>query len=164
LEEQGLLRTWKSGSRVHLFVPGMYPLRVEPFLALWEDPFDRRVIRLIGEHPGLTREALGRQIVPNASVLERSLKRLLGFGVVRSTGSVQGRRFWVTASWKNFESLCQKGIPDRLQRFLSLLEAEGLRPVLEEMSPDRVQMSVDGPRFRIRFALPLNPLTRDPKE
>lgn len=163
LAEHGLLHTWTSGGRVHLSIPGMYPARVEPFLALWEDPFDRRVLRLIRERPGVHRDALGRQIVPDPRSLERAFKRLLACGAIRMKTSKEGRRFWATAAWNKFERVCHDGVADRLQCFLNLLESEGLHPILEEVSTDRVRMSVDGPRFRIRFALPLNPLTRDEK-
>lgn len=139
----------------------MYRPRVEPFLAVWEDPFDQRVLRLIRERPGIPREALRRQVVPDSRPLERSLSRLLACGAIRMKTSDVGRRFWSSADWRKFEKLCLDGVPDRLQRFLDLLESEGLHPVLEEVSTDRVRMSVDGPRFRIRFALPLNPVTRD---
>ena len=163
LEERGLLRTWRSGARVHLFVPGMFPARAEPFLAVWEDPFDRRVLRLIEARPGISREALGRQIVPDSRYLERSLRRLLACGAVRTRPSKDARRFWLTSGWTRFGRLCHDGVPERLQRFLDLLRDEGLHPSLEEVSTDRVRMSVDGPRFRIRLALPLDPLTRDAK-
>lgn len=158
LTGHGLLRMRKMGNRVLLFVPGQFPPSVEPFLAVWEDPLDRRVLQIVRAHPGVSRALLGRQIVPDSGVLERSLARLRAVGAVRIRGSREGRRFELTAGWRRFEDQCQKGMADRLQVFLSLLEAEGLRPLLEELRTDEARVGVDGPRSRIRFTLPLNPL------
>ena len=133
---------------------------MEPFLAVWEDPLDRRVLEIVRAHPGISRTLLGRQIVPDSGILERSLARLRAVGAVRTRGSREGRRFEVTAGWRRFEDLCGKGMPDRLQILLSLLEAEDLHPLLEELRTDEARVSVDGPRSRIRFTLPLNPLGR----
>ncbi len=155
-----LLHTRRMGNRVLLFLPGQFPPAVEPFLAAWEDPLDRRVLEIVRAHPGVTRPILGRQIVPDSGVLERSIARLRKVGALRVRGSRDRRRFEVTAGWRRFESLCQKGMADRLQVFLSLLEAEGLHPLLEELRADEARLSVDGPRSRIRFTLPLNPLGR----
>ncbi len=90
-----------------------------------------------------------------------TLRRLLAAEAVRSRGSGPGRRYWVTAQWSRFERRCHDGVPERLQRFLLLLRGEGLHPILEEATADRARMSVDGPRFRIRFALSLDPMLRD---
>ncbi len=158
LAGHNLLRTRRMGNRVLLFLPDQFPASVEPFLAVWEDPLDRRVLRIVRDHPGISRSLLGRQIVPDAGVLERSLARLRKVGAVRVRGSRDRRTFEVTAGWRRFEELCARGTADRLQTFLSLLESEGLHPLLEEMRPDRARISVDGPRSRIRFTLPLNPL------
>lgn len=161
LSGHDLLRVRRMGNRVLLFLPGQFPAAVEPFLAVWEDPLDRRVLQIVGAHPGIPRPLLGRQIVPDAGVLERSLARLRRVGAVRVRGSRERRRFEVTAGWRRFEALCRKGMADRLQGFLSLLESEGLHPLLEELRADRARISVDGPRSRIRFTLPLNPLDRE---
>ncbi len=158
LAAHNLLRTRRMGNRVLLFLPGQFPPTVEPFLAVWEDPLDRRVLEIIRLHPGITRPILGRQIVPDSGILERSLSRLRKVGAVRVRGSRDRRRFEVTANWRRFEDLCAKGSADRLQGFLSLLESEGLHPMLEELRLDRARVSVDGPRSRIRFTLSLDPL------
>ncbi len=160
LSRHSLLRTRRMGNRVLLFLPGQFPAAVEPFLAVWEDPLDRRVLEIVRTHPGISRPLLGRQIVPDSGVLERSLGRLRKVGAVRVRGSRERRRFEVTVAWRRFEALCEKGMADRLQAFLSLLEAEDLHPLLEELRSDRARISVDGPRSRIRFSLPLNPLGR----
>lgn len=160
LTAHGLLRTRRMGNRVLLFVPGQFPPAVEPFLAAWEDPLDRRVLEIVRAHPGITRPILGRQIVPDSGVLERSLARLRKVGALRVRGRRDRRRFEVTAGWRRFEALCRKGTADRLQAFLSLLESEELHPLLEELRTDRARISVDAPRSRIRFTLPLNPLDR----
>ncbi len=164
LAAHGLLRTRRMGNRVLLFVPDQFPASVEPMLAVWEDPLDRRVLQLIRVHAGISRPLLGRQIVPDAGVLERSLARLRKVGAVRVRGSRDRRTFEVTAGWRRFEELCRTGTAERLQGFLSLLGSEGLHPLLEEMRPERAQVSVDGPRSRIRFTLPLNPLDRGASE
>ncbi len=161
LAAHGLLRTRRIGNRVLLFLPGQFPPSVEPFLAVWEDPLDRRVLEIVRAHPRIPRSLLGRQIVPDSGVLDRSLARLRSVGAVRMRGIREGRRFEVTAGWKRFEELCQKGMADRLQVFLSLLEGEGLHPLLEELRTDEARIGVDGPRSRIRFTLPLNPLGRE---
>lgn len=161
LSGHNLLRTRRMGNRVLLFLPGEFPAAVEPFLAVWEDPLDRRVLEIIRTHPGIPRSLLGRQIVPDSGVLERSLARLRKVGAVRVRGSRDRRRFEVTVGWRRFEAICRKGMADRLQAFLSLLESEGLHPLLEELRADRARVSVDGPRSRIRFTLPLNPLDQE---
>jgi hypothetical protein len=158
LAGHNLLRTRRMGNRVLLFLPGQFPPAVEPFLAAWEDPLDRRVLEIVRAHPGVTRAILGRQIVPDSGVLERSLARMRKVGALRVRGSRDRRRFEVTAGWRRFEELCRKGTADRLQVFLSLLESEGLHPMLEELRSDRARISVDGPRSRIRFTLALDPL------
>ena len=160
LGAHNLLRTRRMGNRVLLFLPGQFPPSMEPFLAAWQDPLDRRVLELVRARPGIPRSILGRQIVPDSGVLERSLARLRGVGAVRMRGAREGRRFEVTAGWRRFEEVCQKGMADRLQVLLSLLESEGLHPLLEELRTDAARVGVDGPRSRIRFTLPLDPLAR----
>ncbi len=161
LAAHNLLRTRRMGNRVLLFLPGQYPPAVEPFLAVWEAPLDRRVLQILREHPGIPRPVLARQILPDSGILDRSLARLRKVGAVRVRGSRDRRRFEVTAGWQRFESLCHRSTADRLQGFLSLLEGEGLHPLLEELRTDRARISVDAPRSRIRFTLPLDPLIRD---
>ncbi len=159
LAAHSLLRTRRMGNRVLLFLPGQFPPAMEPFLAVWEDPLDRRVLQIVRGHPGIARPVLGRQIIPDSGVLERSLARLRKVGAIRVRGSRERRRFEVTAGWRRFEAVCRKGAADRLQGFLSLLEAEGLHPLLEELRADQARISVDGPRSRIRFTLSLDPLS-----
>lgn len=161
LADHGLLRTRRVGNRVLLFIPDQFPPNAELLLGAWQDPLDRRVLRVIRHHPGITRATLGRQVVPDGEVLERSLARLQNCGAIRVRESKASRRFWATATWRRFEEICQDGMSDRLQKLLTLLDSQGLRPLLEEMTTDRVRVSVDGPRSRIRFALPLNPLSGD---
>ncbi len=158
LTAQGLVRTRRLGNRVALFLPRQFPTRMEPFLGVWQDPLDRRVLQLIRGRPGIPRSALGRQFVPNSGFLERSLARLRRCGAVRSRGEKGRRRYWTTTAWRGFERYCRNKTANRLQILLSLLDSQGLRPFIEEMSTDHVRVSVDGPRSRIRFALPLNPL------
>jgi hypothetical protein len=162
LAGHGLLRTRHLGNRVLLFLPGQFPVWAEPFLAAWEEPLDRRVLTLIRDHPGIPRATLGRQIVPDSGVLERCLARLHATGAVRVRGSREGRHFSTTVAWERFERICHEGIPDRLQTFLSVLADDDLHPLLEELTSDRARVSVDAPRSRIRFSLPLDPLTREP--
>ncbi len=161
LAAQGLLCRRRMGNRVLLFLPGQFLPRFEPFLAAWEDLLDRRVLEIVRAHPGVLRSTLGRQIVPDAGILDRSLGRLRKLGAVRVRRTRNGRRYYVSAAWLRFEKVCEKGMADRLQGFLTLLDSEGLRPMLEELTSDRARVSVDGPRSRIRFTLPLNPLRRE---
>ncbi len=160
LAAHGLLRTRRMGNRVLLLVPGQFPAKFEPLLAAWQDPLDRRVLELVASHPGILRSTLGRQMVPDAKVLETSIARLRRLGAIRSRGSRGTRRYYVTAAWSRFAAACEKGMADRLQILLNLLEAEDMHPRLEELSADRARVSVDAPRSRIRFTLPLNPLRR----
>ncbi len=162
LVAHNLLRTRRMGNRMLLFLPGQYPPSVEPFLAVWEDPLDRRVLQIIRAHPSIARPVLGRQIVPDSGILDRSLARLRKVGAVRVRGTREPRHFEVTTGWRRFEALCNRSTADRLQGFLALLEAEDLHPLLEELRTDRARISVDAPRARIRFTLPLNPLAREP--
>lgn len=161
LAAHGLLRTRPSGNRVTLFVPGHFPAWAEPYLVAWEEPLDRRVVTIVRDHPGIPRTTLGRQVVPDSGFLERSLARLRAVHAIRVRGSRDGRHFSTTAAWRRFEALCHGGRADRLQVFLNLLGGEDLHPLLEEMTLDRARLSVDGPRSRIRFTLPLDPLTRE---
>lgn len=161
LRERGLLRLLESAGRAHLFLTGMYPPRFEPFLAAWEDPLLRRVVSMIRDHPGIDGDSLRRQIVPDGKALRRALRALRACKAIRESVSRKGHRYWTTAAWRAFESVCDRGSGDRLQRFLSVLREEGLHPLLEEMAVDRARISVDGPRFRIRFSLPLDPLRRE---
>lgn len=158
LARHGLLRTRRMGNRVLLFVPGQFPARFEPFLAAWQEPLDRRVLELVAGHPGTLRATLGRQVVPDSKVLETSVTRLRKLGALRVRGSRGSRRYYVTAAWSRFAATCEKGTPDRLQVLLSLLAGEDMHPHLEEITSRRARISVDGPRSRIRFTLPLNPL------
>ena len=161
LAGHGLVRTRRLGNRVLLFVPGQYPARFEPFLAAWEDPLDRRVLEIVRGHTGVLRSTLSRQVVPDAGVVDRSLAGLRRLGAVRVRGTREGRRIYLTVAWRRFEIACEKGMADRLQVLLSLLGGEDLHPMLEELTADRARVSVDGPRSRIRFTVPLNPLRRD---
>lgn len=161
LASHGLLRTRPAGNRVTLFLPGQFPGWAEPFLVAWEEPLDRRVLTIIREHPGVPRTTLGRQIVPDSGFLERSLLRLRSVRAIRVRGTRETRHFSPTSGWGRFEVLCRDARADRLQAFLNLLGDEDLRPLLEELSADRARLSVDGPRARIRFSLPLDPLTRE---
>ncbi len=160
LSAHGLLRTRRMGNRVLLFLPSQFPARFEPLLAAWEDLLDRRVLEIVRDHPGVLRSTLGRQIVPDSGVLERSIRRLRAVGALRVRGTREGRRYYLTAAWHRLETACEKGMPDRLQTFLNLLDSEDLHPMLEELTADQARVSVDGPRSRIRFTLPLNPLRR----
>ena len=163
LAAHGLLHTRRVGTRVLLFVPGQYPARVEPLLAAWQDPLDRRVLEIVRGHRGVLRSTLSRQVVPDAGVVDRSLAGLLRLGAVRTRGARAGRRIYPSAAWQRFEVLCEEGKADRLQALLALLESEDLHPLLEELTSDRARVSVDGPRSKIRFTLPLNPLHGDPR-
>lgn len=159
LEGAGLLQVRRGGRRTSAFLPSLWAARDEPFLVAWENPVDRRVMHLVRTSPGIPESALRRQIVPDAGVVTRSLRRLVRCGALRVRGAHE-RRCTPTAAWTRFERSCRAGAGARLERFLLILREQGLRPMLEEASTERARISVDGPRFRLRFVLPLNPLSR----
>jgi len=158
LVDRGLLKTRAFQGRLLLFVPGMYPRTHELLLGVWADPFDRRVLTMIRDHPGLSRAEIARGVLANAATLGQSLRRLRASGAVRSHGPRSDPKFTMTKAWAAFETSCREAIPQRTECFVSLLAGEGLHPFIEEATADRIRLSVDGPRFRVRFALPLDPL------
>lgn len=160
LASDGLLHVRRTPGRAALFLPSTWPPRFEPFLSAWQDPFDRRILRLVRGNPGIPLSTLRRQVLPDARPLGASLTRLISCGAIRRQGPADPR-LAPTPRWRRFEAACREETPRRLERFLGLLREEGLRPMLEEASAERARISVDGPRSRIRFVLPLNPLQRD---
>ena len=158
LEDQKLLRVRREGTRAHLFLPGIFPVKAEPFLIAWSDPLDRRVLNLVRGAPPAARSVLARQIIPDGRQLDVSLRRLRALRAIRVAGSRSDPAYAPTTSWIAFERTCRDGAGDRVQALLGLLREQGLRPTLEEMTATAARVSVDGPRFRVRFSLPLDPL------
>lgn len=161
LEAEGLARVRRVGNRAALFVPGTFPAWAEPLLVLWQDSLDRHVLELIQNHPGATEADLARQLVVEGPALGSSLGRLVSCGAVRRRSARGTRSYETAAPWHKLETLCRDRVADRLQVFLALLNREGLHPMLEEASTSRARLSLDGPRFRIRLTLPLDPLRNE---
>jgi len=59
-----------------------------------------------------------------------------------------------------FERLCHDKTAARLETFLGLLRRDDLHPEAEPLDRGRFRVTVDGPRARIRFVLPLDPIAR----
>lgn len=161
LEAEGLAGVRRVGNRAALFVPGTFPSWAEPLLVLWQDSLDRHVLQLIRGHPGIAETDLARQLVADPAALGGSLGRLVAWGAVHRRSARGLRSYATTARWHRLELLCRDRVADRLQVFLTLLNREGLHPMLEEASTSRARLSLDGPRFRIRLTLPLDPLRNE---
>ncbi len=161
LVERDLLRARRFAGRISLFVPSLYRPEAEPLLVAWGSPRDRTVLEALRGHPPRSRSQLRLTLGSTQGRLDRSLIRLMKWEAVRRTGNGRSARFALTRLWMRFERQCGDEVEGRLGTFLELLRSEKLHPAVESRQGDRVRMSVAGPRGRIRFALPLNPLTRD---
>lgn len=158
LEAHRLLAARRRGSRVHLFLPSMFPEPVERFLEAWQDPEGRRVLAVLRE--GASRgvsELADATRIPLPSV-RRLASRLAEQGAIRGVGARGESLYRLSPAWRAFERLCLTETLERLERFLAILRADDLHPVVESQDGDRARIVVDGRRFRIRFVLPLNPL------
>ncbi|OGS49253.1 MAG: hypothetical protein A3K68_06135 [Euryarchaeota archaeon RBG_16_68_13] len=160
LESAGTLRTVPRGRRLHLFVPGLFSPREETILLIWDDPRDRSVLRAVTGRPGIRRRELSGKIVASPSSLDRSIRRLRDAGVVRDRSGSGVQKLWPTSAWRDFERSSVAGAAARTERFLALLANHGLRPALDRTEGTVARISVDGPRGRVRFAFPANPLRR----
>lgn len=158
LEAARIVRTRQVGSRKALFVPGTFPPWAEVPLIAWQDPLDRQVLEIIRGRPGIEEADVARHLVASRPVLGGSLSRLVASGAVRRRTRDGVRSYATTARWGRLESVCREKVADRLQIFLGTLNAQGLHPTLEEAGTSYARLSLDGPRFRIRLTLPLNPL------
>ncbi len=158
LVEQGFLERRRYGGRTALFASGVYPRTSERFLVAWEDPIERAIlVALAGKRTDVDVVAEAARL-PVPSLLGR-LRRLAAIGAVRiSEGAV--RRISLTPEWRAFERDCHARTGARLDRFLNLLERDDLHPTAETLDRGRARITVDGPRSRIRFVLPLDPIAR----
>ncbi len=161
LQENGLVSSLRSCGRVHLFISDMYPAWAENLLASWEEPTDRAVLTYVRGHPGIRRSAVDRVLRIRRAPLHQAIQRLVSRRVIRASTSAEDPRLRVTSAWDRLQELCATDAEKRLRRFLAILDLQGLSPVAQPIDRERVRISVDGPRARLRFVLPLNPLRRD---
>lgn len=158
LESRGILVTRRQRSRVHLFVPRMFPAKWERLLEAWQDPDGRKVIAFLRGGERLPSARLLESLGMSPRALTRTLSWLRSQGVVRQ-GRSQGEEWYrLSAGWVSFERGCRSGAEERLERFLAVLRADDLHPAIESIEGDRARITVDGRRSRIRFVLPLDPL------
>lgn len=158
LEAEGVLRRDRMGRRVCLFVPGMFGPTAERLLTSWSEPTDRRVLGALRSRGPANRADLAASTHLHPHALDRVLRRLVSAGAIRLRPTGAGTVVALTPAWRRFERECRVRVHDRLDRFSALLEAQALRPEVEEVEGTRARYRVDGPRGRVRFVLPLDPL------
>lgn len=158
LEEERLIKRARVRDRVHLFILGMFPPSTEPFLIVWQNPIERGILAAIRTKPGTVRSDLLRSVGASAADVDRAIRVLVSLGAIRRAGREPNLRLHMTVAWKAFEARCESGEEQRLRRFLSLLESQSLNPTAEAIEDHRARISVDGPKSRVRFVLPLDPL------
>ncbi len=159
LVDQGFLERRQYGGRTALFASGMYPRASERFLVAWEDAIDRAILVALAGRPTTKTDRIAEAARLSPPALTMRLRRLAAIGAVRlSRASVP--RVSVTRQWRAFERDCHARTGVRLDRFLGLLERDDLHPAAETLDRGRVRITVDGPRSRIRFVLPLDPIAR----
>ena len=159
LVDQGFIERRRYGGRTALFASGMYPRTSERFLVAWEDPIDRAILLALGgrrtTRADLVAEA-ARLALPTVMV---RLRRLAAIGAVGFSRDAVPR-VSLTKPWRAFERECHARTGARLECFVGLLERDDLHPAAEPLDRGRVRITVDGPRSRIRFVLPLDPIAR----
>lgn len=158
LEADRVVRTRRQGRRVCLFVSGQYRPGEETLLALWADPVDRRTLEALRRRDPSTRPELLAATGLGSGALDRSLGRLRAAEAIWTTLEARLVTVRRTPVWRRFEFACRTRGQARLERFRALLAAQALRPAVEAVEANRARLSVDGPRARIRFVLPLDPL------
>ena len=104
--------------------------------------------------------SMQRQIAPALQKIQaQGVSSGAAIGAVRLSGSAVPR-VALTREWRAFERDCHARIAARLDRFLGLLQRDDLHPVAETFDRGRARITVDGPRSRILFVLPLDPIAR----
>src|SRR6266566_3362869 len=159
LVDEGFIECRRYGGRTALFASGMYPRTSERFLVAWEDPIDRAILLALGG-----RRTTGADLVAEAARLALPtvmvrLRRLAAIGAVGFNRDAVPR-VSLTKPWRAFERECHARTGARLECFVGLLERDYLHPAAEPLDRGRVGITVDGPRSRIRFVLPLDPIAR----
>ena len=71
-----------------------------------------------------------------------------------------GERIGLSHRWHEFEALCRNERHHRAEKIDALFQEENLHPKVAELGEGSYRFEVDGPRFRMRFTLPLDPLLR----
>ena len=158
LEADGLLRLRRIGRRTVLLVPGQFPRTAEPLLAAWADPKGRQVLEALRSPRPVGRTELLATLGTPSGSLDRTIRRLEQAGAIRIVRGPKGLRVAPSGAWTRLERSARDRSAARLRRFTVLLERQGLRPNVEATDGDRARLNVDGPRGRLRFSLPLNPL------
>lgn len=161
LKSHRLLETRTYFSRMALFVPALYPTSVEPFLVAWEDPPLRDILKRLNIESAMTIEAIANEVRATPASVARGADRLRLIGALRLID--RGRKISLSHRWRAFEALCGNERSKRSDRMVSLLAEADLHPTAAEQSDGICRFEVDGPRSRIRFSLPLDPLARERK-
>ncbi len=159
LEFLRLVERRRIRGRIALFIPGLFPRACESFLVAWEDPTSRTILRFLRERANATIDEAANAVGMSPQSVARHVDRLRSTGAVRSTGT-KTPRISPSLRWGHFERLCSEGRAGRLDRILALLRQEDLHPSAQDLGEGRYRIEVDGPRARIRFVLPLDPLAR----
>ncbi len=159
LVNQGFLERRRYAGRTSLFASGMYPRASEPFLVAWEDRVDRTILVALAARPSSRADAIATAARISVRSAVARLQRLAAIGAVRLSRA-HVPRVSLTARWRAFERDCHEQTGARLDRFLGLLQHDDLHPAAESLDRGRARITVDGPRSRIRFVLPLDPIAR----
>ncbi|HEX9340054.1 MAG TPA: hypothetical protein VF992_02635 [Thermoplasmata archaeon] len=159
LVAQGFLERRRYAGRTSLFASGMYPRASECFLVAWEDRIDRAILVALARTPKAAADAIAKAARISTPGAVAGLRRLAAIGAVRLSRD-RVPRASLTAGWRAFERDCHVRTGARLDRFVALLQRDDLHPVVEPLDRSRVRITVDGPRSRIRFVLPLDPIAR----
>jgi len=159
LVDQGFIERRRYGGRTALFASGMYPRTFERFLVAWEDPIDRAILLALAPRRTTRADPIAEAARLALPALTVRLRRLDAIGAVRFDQDAVPR-VSLTKPWRAFERECHERTGARLDRFLGLLERDDLHPAAETLDRGRVRITVDGPRSRIRFVLPLDLIAR----
>jgi len=159
LVDQGFVEQRRYARRTALFAAGMYPRTSEPFLVAWEDPTDRRILVALTGRQSTKVDVIAEVTHLRVPTLMVRIQRLAGIGAIQVSGGGV-LRISLTRQWRAFERDCHTRTGARLDRFLGLLERDDLHPAAEILDHGRARIAVDGPRSRIRFVLPLDPIAR----
>ena len=128
-------------------------------MVAWEDPIDRAILLALVPRRTTRADPIAKAARLALPALTVRLRRLDAIGAVRFDQHAVPR-VSLTKPWRAFERECHERTGARLDRFLGLLERDDLHPAAETLDRGRVRITVDGPRSRIRFVLPLDPIAR----
>ena len=158
LKAARLLESRPFFGRLSLFVRDLYPKPAEPLLVAWEDPQLRDILRRLPTESSASIPDLARELGISAASVRSGANRLRSVGAIRWIRS--GERIERSHRWHQFEVLCRSGRHSRAENIDALFREENLHPKVAEIGEGTYRFEVDGPRFRMRFTLPLDPLLR----